>query len=1243
MEPQEGLLRRSLRRMNPFKTRIFRLPATPRLTRSRKIGSGCEDATGWNFERTQSLRDRVAPNPARLDPPTSPRFKTILSSDSLSRASSSADYQCVSESFDLRRPPRGHDASPPPDPIQAETSIARHMHSLLSTQERNMKRTQRIREKSPGQSAFLQLPITKYTADGQISEAFWENECSISPNISTISLLNVNTNPRVQSIRSGSTSVGRSPSLRSTYPINGLFNRSTTLTTKDRTIQNNLPTSLFTLNEFYSEAQLEEPFLGREWVFRELYEHSVMEKTPIVYIEGGRGAGKSAIINQIIMHSSFYKRQASDTLDSGCEPDAPHYEWLKAVAARLVAYHVCSIQSASSCSIPEFVCNLGATLARSPVLRSYADILSKNTNLQELLKLDECLRVSPKVVFQKAIAEPLSQLASSDEGCLVILIDGLDEAEFHRSEAGHSIARFLEEIYKLLPSWIRLILTADTDIPTKLKGFPSKSVKIDDSQLDERVMRDTRMLAEYRVSVCGESLRSLRRTSSSTSDPLNDFIDHIVSQSCGNLMYVSLLLSLAESDLIRLKALTSALLPTDLDELYLLYFNLTFNSLNLFSRCAPILSVLMASLKCLTIQEMTSILNISGTEITEDEINSRISHLTPFVSQSSTGKLSLRHASFREWLHRSRGQCRYTVDPREGHLLLAVWLARKGGLSSTELFDLAHHLLKSNPHKYFPKRPFPELAISRDCQIAWLETAAENIQTVLLNHRNILYPNIKVSRLLLLSGALANPVPAGACKDSLLTLAASAGDPSLVSLLIQYGAEVNPSTGSLPVVGASGGGHIDVVQLLHQHGALQGEAASLAIMEASKYGHLNVVSFLFECDWHDVEAKHITKQSALEEAAKSGSLQICEYLIDGAEPHSMKLDSALKAACLGGRADVVQFFLSRGVRLSSMFLTIDQSPLLCAVESGSWDLVVAVLSQPDCNFHGKNKEGQTSLHRSAIKGHVGLMDLLIKKGLDIDASDLNGWNPLMHAIANNHLSCVQLLLDKQAKLDLTNEDDEGVMHVAARYGNRGIMECLLSTGISIEDKDAKGDHPIETGIRAKNTSAVAAMLRRGARLRSNTWLIAKSYHPQSLVSLLKKLLDDAALLYKKKKIDAALERLCYAQEKCDSLFVSETPEEIIEELKSIKWQILLALSRLKRRQGALSEAIQMCEEAAIISDSDDALFEVILFRAKCHFDNHDLERARCDAKVALQLSAMNEEAKQLLATLTLPPTSLYKV
>lgn len=86
-----------------------------------------------------------------------------------------------------------------------------------------------------------------------------------------------------------------------------------------------------------------------------------MEKVPLTVIEGQRGSGKSTIFNQLVLNSPFYMAhvgvsvflltislQGSDTMDSGCVVEAlpsRNYEWLKAVAGRIVAYHCCAIQN----------------------------------------------------------------------------------------------------------------------------------------------------------------------------------------------------------------------------------------------------------------------------------------------------------------------------------------------------------------------------------------------------------------------------------------------------------------------------------------------------------------------------------------------------------------------------------------------------------------------------------------------------------------------------------------------------------------------------------------------------------------------------------------------------------------------------------------------------------------------------------------------------------------------------------
>lgn len=62
-----------------------------------------------------------------------------------------------------------------------------------------------------------------------------------------------------------------------------------------------------------------------------------------------------------------------------------------------------------------------------------------------------------------------------------------------------------------------------------------------------------------------------------------------------------------------------------------------------------------------------------------------------------------------------------------------------------------------------------------------------------------------------------------------------------------------------------------------------------------------------------------------------------------------------------------------------------KSALLCAIDSGSWDLVVSILnrSQIDLNRDYKTEEGWTPLVVACRHGHAGLVDLLINRGEDL--------------------------------------------------------------------------------------------------------------------------------------------------------------------------------------------------------------------------------------------------------------------
>ncbi|KJH41889.1 ankyrin repeat protein [Dictyocaulus viviparus] len=692
---------------------------------------------------------------------------------------------------------------------------------------------------------------------------------------------------------------------------------------------------LFNLDQFFSQSDLEDVFIGREWAFREIYESAIVDKIPITIVEGCRGSGKTTIFNQLILNSSFYSSKTSDTIDSGYVADdtkvwnSRNYEWMRAIASRLVAFHICNIQSSSSCLIPEFVCNLAAWLSRSPILKSYTEILNKvcfteNITLLwlrffsfidkifkdkeklELLKLEECIKNDALYVFRTAIADPLLQLNCFDQGCLVILIDGSDEAEFHRSEDGKSI---------------------------------------DDVPLNERVVRDNRMFTEYRLSVLPElddylvTIRSRR----SIIDPFGDLVDRIVYAANGNILYIRLLLC----------------------------------SPSIFARAVPVLNVMLAALHPMDRFELLAVLNSlhSDVAIMETQLDEILTILSPLLRFASNGSITLHDTAFRDWLLTNANHPKFPSDARHGHMLIAFRLTEISPLDSIQIFELAHHLLKAHPYKYMHGKYIPEYTSTKDGQIQWIKRCSKNIENVLLNHRNMFFPNTKVTQLLLMAGADVNALDPSSTITAMQE-AVMAGNAQLVSLFLSNGGDVHQSQGLSVLTIAAKYGHIELLPLIFPLDNM--ETVESALVEGARSGHAKVIRYLLAQTWSNTKQKLVAVENALIAAAGAGETKVCELLVDSYELQDFS--NAMRAACEHGCSNTVQFFLSRGVSLSSFSWPAERPALICAVESGSWDFVVAVLSLANCNIECEDPFGRTPLITAARCTHVGLIDLLLNKG-----------------------------------------------------------------------------------------------------------------------------------------------------------------------------------------------------------------------------------------------------------------------
>lgn len=126
-------------------------------------------------------------------------------------------------------------------------------------------------------------------------------------------------------------------------------------------------------------------------------------------------------------------------------------------------------------------------------------------------------------------------------------------------------------------------------------------------------------------------------------------------------------------------------------------------------------------------------------------------------------------------------------DLRAGHAAIAFRLSRvQAPLGDEHTLELGHHILKAHIYKNMTLHRYS----SRELQAHWVSSSSADVSSALCSLRNIYNPNVKVSRLLLLAGADPDTVTEFHGKAPALCMFAHEGNSEMVSLLLEFGADV---------------------------------------------------------------------------------------------------------------------------------------------------------------------------------------------------------------------------------------------------------------------------------------------------------------------------------------------------------------------------------------------------------------------------------------------------------------------
>ena len=130
------------------------------------------------------------------------------------------------------------------------------------------------------------------------------------------------------------------------------------------------------------------------------------------------------------------------------------------------------------------------------------------------------------------------------------------------------------------------------------------------------------------------------------------------------------------------------------------------------------------------------------------------------------------------------------------------------------------------------------------------------------------------------------------------------------------------------------------------------------------------------------------------------------------------------------------------------------TPLHYAIRKGTLDGIQLLLNK-GANVKARDVNGRTSLHFAAFEENVNVIKLLLKcDSIDVDARDLFRTTPLHFAATAGNQALLQRLLQGNANLDLQDQYGSTPLHLATRFGCTGTVQALLSAGAKTDLIDA---------------------------------------------------------------------------------------------------------------------------------------------------------------------------------------------
>ncbi|XP_053549194.1 CARD- and ANK-domain containing inflammasome adapter protein-like [Bombina bombina] len=324
--------------------------------------------------------------------------------------------------------------------------------------------------------------------------------------------------------------------------------------------------------------------------------------------------------------------------------------------------------------------------------------------------------------------------------------------------------------------------------------------------------------------------------------------------------------------------------------------------------------------------------------------------------------------------------------------------------------------------------------------------------------------------------------------DTLLHVAAANGQVPVIEFLISKGAKVdaNDKNQRTPLHRAAQNGHAEAVRVLLRAGAniysLDSDSQT-SLHLAVKNNHDNVVKILLQ----EEDRRYKNRPNFLHMAAAKDNSNLVQLLLKNGVNVDTKDDkkhTALFHAVSGSHENTVKVLLENGA-------TIDPSIIDVAFSTNNESIFGLLLQYSK----GLSPDTLVSAMFKAVKKNLyGIINALIDKGTDINATNDIQYTPLLLAAELGHSESVYALINKGARLDVRTANLNTALHLAVQAGDVSVTKLLIQKGININITGPGDQTPLHVAAFHNKHKLIDILIEAGANVNAVTKELVTPLH-----------------------------------------------------------------------------------------------------------------------------------------------------